>query len=159
MGFPGSASGKKNTKQKPTCQCRRQKRWAFNPWIRKIPCRRNWQPTPVFSPGKSHGQRSLAGCSPHDWSNWSNLACMPNISAFLTPKTTTWGQIKGTRETQWKDYLRPDKRSTGPAHILILSATPPLNLSYKTSPQILPGGDIWFSRPGPCCVPLCLAKQ
>ena len=29
-----------------------------------IPQRRKWQPTPVFMPGKSHGQRSLEGCSP-----------------------------------------------------------------------------------------------
>ena len=28
------------------------------------PWRRKWQPTPVFLPGKSHGQRSLAGYSP-----------------------------------------------------------------------------------------------
>ena len=34
------------------------------PWVRKIPCRRAWQPTPVFLSGESHGQRSLAGCSP-----------------------------------------------------------------------------------------------
>ena len=32
-------------------------------WIRKIPWRRKWHPTPVFLPGESHGQRSLAGCS------------------------------------------------------------------------------------------------
>ena len=31
---------------------------------RKIPCRKKWQPTPVFLPGKSHGQRRLADCSP-----------------------------------------------------------------------------------------------
>ena len=36
----------------------------FDPWIRKIPWRRKWQPTPVFLPGKTHGQRSLAGYSP-----------------------------------------------------------------------------------------------
>ena len=30
----------------------------------KIPWRRKWQPTPVFLPGKSHGQRSLVGYSP-----------------------------------------------------------------------------------------------
>ena len=36
----------------------------FNPWVGKIPWRRKWQPTPVFWPGKSHGQRSLAGYSP-----------------------------------------------------------------------------------------------
>ena len=44
-----------------TCQCGRCR---FNPWIRKIPWRRAWQPTPVFLSGESHGQRSLAGCSP-----------------------------------------------------------------------------------------------
>ena len=37
---------------------------GFNPWVRKIPWRREWQSTPVFLPGKSHGQRRLAGCSP-----------------------------------------------------------------------------------------------
>ena len=33
-------------------------------WVGKIPWRRKWQPTPVFLPGESHRQRSLAGCSP-----------------------------------------------------------------------------------------------
>ena len=35
----------------------------FDPWVGKIPWRRKWQPTPVFLPGKSCGQRSLAGYS------------------------------------------------------------------------------------------------
>ena len=34
--------------------------------VEKIPWRRAWQPTPVFLPGKFHGQRSLAGYSPWD---------------------------------------------------------------------------------------------
>ena len=38
----------------------------FDPWVGKIPWRRVWQPTPVFLPGESHGQRSLAGYSPWD---------------------------------------------------------------------------------------------
>ena len=33
-------------------------------WVRKIPWRRKWQPTPVFLPEKSHGYRSLVGYSP-----------------------------------------------------------------------------------------------
>ena len=41
-----------------TCQCRR---YRLDPWVRKIPWRRKWQSTPVFLPGKSHGQRSLVG--------------------------------------------------------------------------------------------------
>ena len=36
----------------------------FDPLMGKIPWRRKWQPTPVFLPGKFHGQRSLAGYSP-----------------------------------------------------------------------------------------------
>ena len=34
------------------------------PWVGKNPCSRKWEPTPVFLPGKSHGQRSLVGYSP-----------------------------------------------------------------------------------------------
>ena len=37
---------------------------GFCPWVGKIPQRRAWQPTPVLLPGKSHGRRSLIGCSP-----------------------------------------------------------------------------------------------
>ena len=44
--------------------CLPSRRRGFDPWVRKIPWRRKWQPAPVFSPGKSHGQRSLAGYSP-----------------------------------------------------------------------------------------------
>ena len=39
---------------------------GFNLWVGKIPWRRKWQPMPVFLPGESHGQRSLAGYSPWD---------------------------------------------------------------------------------------------
>ena len=36
----------------------------FDPWVGKIPWRKEWQPTPVFLPGEFHGQMSLAGYSP-----------------------------------------------------------------------------------------------
>ena len=42
-------------KSPATCQCRRCKRWGFDPWVGKIPWRRRWQPTTVFLPGKSPG--------------------------------------------------------------------------------------------------------
>ena len=45
-------------------QCRRCKGRGFNPWVRKIPCRRKQQPSSVFLPGKSYGQRSLVGYHP-----------------------------------------------------------------------------------------------
>ena len=51
-GFPHGPSGKE-----PACQCRRCKACRFDPWIRKIPWRRAWQPALVFLPGESHEQR------------------------------------------------------------------------------------------------------
>ena len=42
--------------------CRRCKRHRLSPCVRKIPCRRKWQPTPVFLAGESHGRRNLAEC-------------------------------------------------------------------------------------------------
>ena len=59
LGFPGGTRGKE-----PACQCQRHKRHGFNPWVEKIPWTGAWQPTPVFLPGESHGQRSLADYSP-----------------------------------------------------------------------------------------------
>ena len=56
LGLPWWLQGKE-----PACQCRRH---GFSLWVGKIPWRRKWQPTPVFLPGESHGQRSLAGYSP-----------------------------------------------------------------------------------------------
>ena len=53
LGFPGGSV--------VMSQCRR---CGFDPWVRKIPWRRKWQPTPVFLLAKSHGQGSLAGYSP-----------------------------------------------------------------------------------------------
>ena len=54
-GFPGGASGKE-----PACQFRRHKRLRFDPWVGKILWRMAWQPTPVFLPGESHGQRNYS---------------------------------------------------------------------------------------------------
>ena len=59
MGLPGGAAGKE-----PACQCRRHERLGFDPWVGKMPWRRKWQPTPVFSPGEAQGQKSLEGYSP-----------------------------------------------------------------------------------------------
>ena len=42
QGFLGGANGKESA-----CQYRRDKRQGFDPWVRKIPWRRKWQPTPV----------------------------------------------------------------------------------------------------------------
>ena len=58
VGFPGGTSGKE-----PAYQCRRHKRYRLDPWVGKIHWRREWQPTPVFLPRESHGQRRLVLCA------------------------------------------------------------------------------------------------
>ena len=49
-------------------------RRGFNPWVRKIPWRREWKPTSVYFQENPHGQRSLAGHGPwgHEESDMSN---------------------------------------------------------------------------------------
>ena len=59
------------------CQDRRCR---FDLWIEKIPWRRKWQPTPVFLPGKSHGQTRLVG-----YSSWGSQ----NNQTWLSNQTTT----------------------------------------------------------------------
>ena len=64
-GLSDDASG-----EDPACQSSRCKRWRLDPWVRKIPWRKAWQPTLVFLP--SGGLQSM-GCNRirHDWSDLS----------------------------------------------------------------------------------------
>ena len=62
----------------PVCQCRKHKRCRFDPCVRKIPWRRTQQPTPVFLPGESHGQRSLVGLE--GYSSWCHKHCQTWLS-------------------------------------------------------------------------------
>ena len=76
VGFTG------DTGKESTCQCRRLR---FDPGVRKIPWSRKWQPTPVFLPGKSLGQRSLASYSPlghkrHDLATKEQQSHILNVS-------------------------------------------------------------------------------
>ena len=80
-GFPGGPVVKNP-------QCRRCRRQVFNPWVRKIPWSRKWQPAPIGFPGKFHGERNLAGYSTwgHTESDTTENACMHSyiLYFFLT---------------------------------------------------------------------------
>ena len=77
----------KKTKTKPesACQCRRYKRYCLDSWVRKIPWRRAWQPTPVFLPEESRGQRTLADNSP-----------TAAAAKLLQSSSTLWDPIDGS---------------------------------------------------------------
>ena len=71
------------------------RRCGLDPWVRKIPWRRKWQPTPVFLPEASHGRRSLVGYSPgdlkrarHDLETEQQQDLLHDIVSFC--RTTTW---------------------------------------------------------------------
>ena len=60
-------------------QCRRP---VFGPWVGKIPWRKDWQPTPVFLPGGSHRQRSLADYSPWDRKESDTTERLPHFNTL-----------------------------------------------------------------------------
>ena len=72
-----------------SCQCKGGK---FDPWVRKIPWRRKWQPSQVFLPGESHGPRSLAcrwGHKESDTIEWLN-----SNTTFLDCCLVLWRGLK-----------------------------------------------------------------
>ena len=58
---------------------------GFDPWVWKIPWRRKWQPTPVFLPGKFHGNWSLAGYNSWDHKEWDTTEQLSgNTQSLIT---------------------------------------------------------------------------
>ena len=94
-GLPRCLSGKESA-----CQCRRHK---FNLWVGKISWRKKWQPTPEFLPGKSHGQRSLAGYSPRGRKESDTTEHLSN---------STWE----TKSWWWEQRLFPRRSSSTNSH-------------------------------------------
>ena len=80
VGLPWWLSGKE-----PSCQCRKH---GFHLWVRTIPWRRKWQPTPVFLPGKSQGQKHLVSYSPWDHTESLMTQQLNNNNYKLDSKTT-----------------------------------------------------------------------
>ena len=62
-------------------------------WVRKIPWRGKWQPTPVFLPGKSHGQRSLVGYSPWGRKELDTHTHTHTHTCKRMLKFTAWGRF------------------------------------------------------------------
>ena len=117
MGFQADASGKESS-----CRC---KSHGFNPWVGKIPWRREWQPTPVFLPGKSHAQRSLVGGSPG------------------SKESDTTGQLstehiiicQGLRFSQQRHFLLTTSKAADTEEMVSKSvSTPYLMITQKSTP-------------------------
>ena len=97
--------------------CLQYRRPEFDSWVGKILWRRKWQPIPLFSPGDSRGQRSLAGYSPWDRKS-QDLQTKPPLPNRIKSFTfqsliqdgqshTALGKVKGRSLTHDSDSLRP----------------------------------------------------
>ena len=89
-----------------TCQSRR---CGFDLWVRKTPWRKKWQPIPVFLPGRSHGQRILAGYSPwghkkvrHDLVTKQQQHCIEHRGPFRNILIITI--FRANRWEKWKQW-------------------------------------------------------
>ena len=144
--FPGGARGKE-----PACQCRRHKRCGFNPWVGKIPWRKTWQRTPVFLPGESHGQGSLAGSQRvgHDWSNLARTheggLCPFQTKVVLCPRG--WREVQDTQMlARWEGLGNLEAIQTQGSHRL----PSPRHLSRKgvrcRTEWVKPSGLPWRIR-------------
>ena len=135
MGFPSGSDGKESV-----CQCGRA---GFNPWVGKIPWRREWQPTPVFLPGESHGQMGLAGYSPWgrkelDMTEWLSLhacrKCSGEINAKLVQNKGLHKKEQRNQKRSWltRQWLRPFTRPLSWALHLHPQSHPPPHLLHPS---------------------------
>ena len=126
QGFPAGTSGKEPPASAGDI-C------GFDPWVRMIPQRRKWKPTPVFLPRQSHGQGSLVGYSPRGrkeldmteatWRtgqyrrrNWgrSGLFSQCGHKSFQEPDETGVRQRKGFTSQCFGISLRPERSAHTP---------------------------------------------
>ena len=91
-------------------QYRRCKRHGFDPWVWKIPSRREWQPTPVLLPGEFHGQRSLVGYShgtakSQIQTEWLNTMVNHKQAVTMTPSCRFKEQSLGTSQASSSHFI------------------------------------------------------
>ena len=99
-GFPDGANGKELS-----YQCRRCKRCEFDLWVRKIPWRRAWQPTPVFLPGESHKQKSLVGYRPWGHKDSDTTERLTVLFSHYLKKTVFLSSIASVSGDFQPDYF------------------------------------------------------
>ena len=97
-GLPRWLSGREYA-----CQCRR---CGFNPRIGKIPWRRKWPPTPVFLPGKFHGQRCLA-----DYSPWGGKRVRHNFTSKQYNTRQSYHTLTPSQSTRASLLIQGDSLS------------------------------------------------
>ena len=151
--LPTWCSGKESA-----CQSRRHRICSFDPWVGKIPWRRKWQPTPVFLPGKSHREKSLAGYSQwgrtesdttevtqHARNVLEGLLRKWQIQRQENPQSFPWDPVpsssQGTRCHQWSQQYHSHCH-----HHHFCHKHNPIIVSLPSPPPLLWRPAFWLSR-------------
>ena len=135
-------------------QCGRPR---FDHWAGKILWSREWLPTPVFLPGKSHGQRSLSGYSP--WACKDSNMTEPSMRAHTHTHThippRSWFQHAGSPEwvsgsclLHWEHSLRHWTAGIVPAGLTPPRLAVTFHLCHEFSPLLVQGwgGTVGFGE-------------
>ena len=123
MGLPRWRSDRESA-----CQCGRHRRLMFDPWVRKIPWSRKWQPIPVFLPRKFHGQTSL-----EDYSPWGHKESdtTERLSVYIPILVGCPGGSVG------KEFARQCRGCR--RYVRSLGQEDPLSRKWQPTPVFLPG--------------------
>ena len=105
---------------------------GFDPWVRKIPWGREWLPTPVFLPGKFHGQRSLAGYIPWDHKE-SDITEWPTLHLVQIELPQ-----ERTRASQVAVAVKNLYDSAGDSGLILVGKIP-WSRKWQPTPVFLPG--------------------
>ena len=132
IGLRGASLLAQMVKNLPQCS-----RVGFSPLVGKIPQRREWLPTPVFLPGKLHGQRGLAGCTPCGRKESDTTEQLTLHFGLRLPVTPSWVIARPLAERHFPfcshQYSVREKASS--THSLCLSQIRPLELEDSETPQ------------------------
>ena len=115
----------------------------FDPWVRKIPWRREWLPTPVFLPGESQGQRSLVSYRP-----WGHKELdMTEQLTFSLVLLAAWGccvrispvlraQPRGEKEITSLQGIQPRNWTTARTKVLAYEPSEPGSPALRVTPAM-----------------------
>ena len=123
-------------------QCRRP---GSDPWVRKIPWKRKWQPTLVFLPGEFHGQRSLVGYNPWDLKESNTTKLLNHFSRVrlcATPQTAAHQAAPSlgfSRQEHWSGLPFPSPRHERKSEREVAQSCPTLSDPMDCS---LPGSSV-----------------
>ena len=117
----------------------------MDPWVEKIPWRRKWQPTPVFLPGESHGQRSLDGCSPCSCEESDMTEQLTRSLSF--PKIRTNKMRPAPNKSTKQNIPKTKKSNFFPFEVIISKSW---RRQWHPTPVLLPGKSHGWRSLGGC---------